>query len=347
MLPDDVIITDQIAGQLSRFLQTCSFSRIGILVDDNTRRECLPSIVKSVPDALITEIRHGEEHKNIDTCQQIWSSLTEAQFDRHALLINLGGGVIGDMGGFCAATYKRGIKFINIPTTLLAQVDASVGGKLGIDFKGFKNHIGVFTKPEMVYINPVFLESLPAGELRSGFAEVIKHSLIADRAYWDKIRSADLDRQNWPDHIRHSIEVKNGIVEKDPQERDLRKILNYGHTLGHAIETYFLNTEKQRVLHGEAVAAGMICEAYLSEDILGLDRHFVDEIEGYLLRIFGRLSITAKDLPEILRLTLQDKKNEKGRLNLSLLNGIGNATFNIEAEPVQLESALFRYIHLN
>ena len=189
-------------------------------------------------------------------------------------MINLGGGVIGDMGGFCAATYKRGIRFINIPTTLLAQVDASVGGKLGIDFRGFKNHIGLFTMPEQVLVDVKFLETLPERELRSGFAEVIKHYLISDHSEWEKLNSLSFEKQDWKHHVTESVKIKSAVVDRDPIEKGFRKVLNFGHTIGHALETFFLSRKnsKVKVLHGEAIAAGMICELYLSEEIFSLSQ---------------------------------------------------------------------------
>ncbi len=344
MPPDHVVITNDIRHVLNTYLGNHSFSRIGILVDENTRLWCLPIISDQVDKASIIEIQSGENHKNLDSCQTIWSKLTEAFFDRHALLINLGGGVIGDMGGFCAATYKRGITFINIPTTLLAQVDASVGGKLGIDFHGYKNHIGVFQKPDHVLIDPVFLQTLPDRELRSGFAEVVKHALIADRAYWLKISRHTFEEQDWPSHIKHSVKVKKQVVKMDPKEKGLRKILNFGHTLGHAIESYFLDQKERKLLHGEAISAGMIMESYLSRAILKMDEGEVNEIQAYILSVFDKIILSEKDIDPIINLTIQDKKNEKGIVNFSLLKKIGEATYNIPVSRSLMQEALVRYI---
>jgi len=346
MPPDHVVVTGDIGNLLNKYLVGYSFSRIGVLVDENTRSFCLPIISDLVEHATIVEISSGEKHKNLETCQEIWDQLTEAFFDRHALLINLGGGVIGDMGGFCAATYKRGISFVNIPTTLLAQVDASVGGKLGIDFKGYKNHIGVFREPDHVLIDPVFLNTLPQRELRSGFAEVVKHALIADGSYWPKISRQTFLEQDWTSHIKHSIKIKKQVVKEDPTEKGLRKILNFGHTLGHAVESYYLNQQDRNLLHGEAIAAGMIMESYLSGMILKMKEEEVNEIQNYICSVFDKIIFSEKDIQPIINLSIQDKKNEKGIVNFSLLKNIGEATYNIPVSRSQMEEVLVRYITL-
>lgn len=343
MSADGVVITHDIRENLGRYIETNPFSGIAVLVDENTRRDCLPVIEGIIKNPIIIEIRSGEIHKNLDTCQLIWQALTDSYFDRQGLLVNLGGGVIGDMGGFCAATYKRGIAFINIPTTLLAQVDASVGGKLGIDFAGFKNHIGVFTRPEQVMIDPVFLNTLPENELRSGFAEVIKHALIADAGYWPEITGRSFPAQDWPSHIGHSVKIKSHIVSDDPTEKGLRKILNFGHTLGHAIESYFLNDPEKHLLHGEAIAAGMVLESYLSSRILGMPESEVCQIRDYILSVFGMIKLTDKDLEPVIDLSMQDKKNEKGIINFSLLRRIGEATYNVAVSRLEMRDALRQY----
>ncbi len=250
-----------ISQSLPAFLRANSYTKIQVIVDENTFKYCYPSIKPFLEKHNIIKIKSGESQKNLETCQKIWQAMTDNELDRHSIVINLGGGVIGDMGGFCASTYKRGIDFIQIPTTLLSQVDASVGGKLGIDFQGLKNHIGVFQIPNAVLIDADFLKTLSYNELRSGFAEVIKHCLIMDGKKWDEIRRKDFEEQELEDLIAHSVNIKQHIVEADPTEKGLRKILNFGHTLGHAIETYFLGKPKLHLLHGEAIAAGMICEA--------------------------------------------------------------------------------------
>lgn len=248
-----------------------AYSQLAVIADTETFQYCYPKISSYLPDHQVIVIPADERHKHLGTCQLVWQKLTEAAFDRKGLVLDLGGGVVGDLGGFCAATYKRGIDFIQLPTTLLSQVDASVGGKLGIDFQGFKNHIGVFTQPKAVWVYPGFLDTLPPSEIRSGFAEVIKHALIADAGAWKSLLAWDRLPQDWNSIIPHSIHIKDKVVEADPTEKGLRKILNFGHTIGHAVETYFLDKGDRRLLHGEAIALGMIAETWLFL-AKGLDR---------------------------------------------------------------------------
>jgi 3-dehydroquinate synthase len=269
--------------------------------------------------------------------------MTDNELDRHSLVINLGGGVIGDMGGFCASTYKRGIDFIQIPTTLLSQVDASVGGKLGIDFQGLKNHIGVFQIPNIVLIDDVFLKTLPYSELRSGFAEIIKHCLIMDGKKWDEIRRKDFEEQDFKDLIAHSVNIKQHVVEADPTEKGLRKILNFGHTLGHAIETYFLGKPKLHLLHGEAIAAGMICEAFLSFKRGMIDQKTLENIEEFIFSVYGKATITASDIEPIIALTAQDKKNKGKEVRFSLLEEAGKCGYDISVSKAEMKRALEYY----
>ncbi|RRB04183.1 3-dehydroquinate synthase [Larkinella rosea] len=332
-----------LAESLPAFLKQRNYSAIAVLVDANTKRFCYPAIKNSLPKHKIITIRAGEQFKNLATCEAVWQTLTDAEFDRHALLIDLGGGVIGDLGGFCAATYKRGIDFIQIPTTLLAQVDASVGGKLGIDFHGFKNHIGVFKLPEAVLIDTVFFQTLPELELRSGFAEIIKHCLIADAAKWNVIRRRDLDQQNWDDLVAHSVEIKKNIVTQDPNERGIRKILNFGHTLGHALETHFLADPKRRLMHGEAIAAGMIAEAFIANRKGMIETGLLEQIEEYLFSIYGRVTLVESDLEPVLKLTLQDKKNRNGQVRMALLDGPGSCAFDVPVTKAEMSRALDYY----
>lgn len=313
-----------------------------VLVDNNTFKHCYPLVKEILPIHKLMKIKSGETHKTLETCQQIWQAMTDYSLDRHALIIDLGGGVIGDMGGFCAATYKRGIDFIQIPTTLLSQVDASVGGKLGIDFNGFKNHIGVFQLPKTVLVDSIFLKTLPFLELRSGFAEIIKHCLIQDGQKWDAIRVLDFEEQSFDDLIAHSIEIKKKVVAEDPTEKGLRKILNFGHTVGHAVETYFL--EKNRLLHGEAIAVGMICEAYMALEKGMIDQNLLDEIEAFLFTIYGKVNVKEEQLEAILKHTLQDKKNKGSEIRLSLLNGKGSCAFDVVCTKKEMKKSLLYYI---
>lgn len=346
MLPEEIEISQHISKDIRGFLDNKGYDKIAVVIDENTSVHCLPLLDDVLGSGERIQIKSGEEHKNLDTCVHIWEELTRFRFDRKSLLVNLGGGVIGDMGGFCAATFKRGIDFINVPTTLLAQVDASVGGKLGIDFQGFKNHIGVFRDPRKVFIDTAFLETLPERELRSGFAEVIKHCLIADSTQWKKISASDYTDQLWPEVVRHSIEVKSRIVQEDPYEKGRRKVLNFGHTIGHAIESYFLVHEGKKLLHGEAIAAGMICETFLSEEYSGLSKKDSGMIREYLLKTYGKTDIRSSQIDAIVELCRQDKKNEKGMINFSLLQEIGIAVFNIPVEQNDIRRAISWYMKL-
>ncbi len=297
-------------------LDILSYSKVAILVDENTKRDCLHKLPK-IDSHVIIEVKSGEHNKTISTCNYIWEKLTENHFDKNSLLINLGGGVIGDMGGFCASTFKRGIHFIQIPTTLLSMVDASIGGKLAIDFKNFKNQIGLFNNPKTVLIYPEFLDTLPKKILKSGFSEVVKHALIADRDLWNNISSKRFEDLDWLKIITTSVSIKNNIVLSDPYEIDMRKKLNFGHTYGHAIESFYLK-KGTPVLHGEAVFAGMILETQLSN----LHPEEKLEIKNYILSNFSLPFFPKKS--DLLPFLINDKKNKLGKISFSLLNQIGD-----------------------
>lgn len=337
-----------LAESLPAFLETSDFSAIAVIADNHTFKFCYSDLKPLLPKHTLVRIKAGEEQKHLATCELIWDALTRANFDRHALVLNLGGGVIGDMGGFCAATYKRGIAFAQLPTTLLSQVDASVGGKLGIDFRGYKNHIGVFQQPAAVLIDPVFLQTLPERELRSGFAEVIKHCLIADASMWDEIRRRDLDEQDWRALVGHSVAVKQRIVDEDPTEKGLRKVLNFGHTLGHAVETYFLTgprsgQPRNRLLHGEAIAVGMVAEAYIAFHKKMIDETLLTQIEEYIFAVYGKVRLTETDVEPILAITLQDKKNRGNQVRMALPDGPGKCAFDVPVTATEMRRGLAFY----
>ncbi len=343
---DPVIFTSQAANALSGVLNQIPFSRMVVLTDSNTHTHCLSLVNGVLPnDTLYISVEPGEIHKNLETCTKIWSQMTEAALDRKALMLNLGGGVITDMGGFCASLYKRGIRFVNMPTTLLSQVDASVGGKLGIDFNGFKNHLGVFNEPETVIIAPEFLPTLPHAELRSGYAEILKHGLIRDKAYFEKLKSENWESQDWESLIMHSVGIKKAVVQADPKEAGLRKILNFGHTIGHAFESYFLDTDNH-LLHGEAIALGMICEGFLSFQKIGFSYEELDRLTKTMLQIYGKVEFSEEHLNPILDLCLQDKKNEGSTLLFSLLNSIGDCDYNIPVNREEIREAILYYHNL-
>jgi 3-dehydroquinate synthase len=334
-----------IAQAIAEFLSDKSYSKIIVLTDTNTHKYCYPILKPYLPKHTVIKIKAGEAHKNIITCEQIWEAMTEAELDRHALMIDLGGGVVGDMGGFCASTYKRGIDFIQIPTTLLSQVDASVGGKLGIDFHGFKNHIGVFTQPKAVLIDALFLKTLSVRELRSGFAEVVKHCLIADADKWSEIRLIDFEAQNWIELIAHSVEIKKKIVAIDPTEKGLRKVLNFGHTLGHAVETYFLSKPtNEQLLHGEAIAAGMVMEAFVGYRKKMIDLQTLERIEEFIFSVYGKVDLKATDTATIIELAKHDKKNKDGQLRFSLLENAGHCAFDVVVTNAEIRQAVEYYV---
>ncbi len=339
-IPSNIIFSKEVAADLKDFFTENKFSKVAVIVDNNTKIHCYPIVSDALPEHIVIEIPSGESHKNLGTCQQIWGALTDNAFDRKSLVVNLGGGVIGDMGGFCAATYKRGIDFINIPTTLLAQVDASIGGKLGIDFQNFKNHIGVFQNPMRVFLDAQFFQTLPKKELRSGYAEIIKHCLIRDAEKFDEIIQTDYQDIDLFTLAKHSVQVKNDVVLEDPTEKGLRKILNFGHTIGHAIESFYLDIPGKRLLHGEAIAVGMICEAFLSKEKLNISVEDLKKITDYILKIYQSKAIPESDIEDICELTRQDKKNEGDKINCSLLNKIGDCTFNIAISHHDIRSSI-------
>lgn len=311
-------------------------------MDENTHRACYPIIAGGLPAHDIITVPAGEEQKVIATCVSIWDRMTALQLDRHAALVVLGGGVLGDMGGFCAATYKRGIDFVLVPTTLLSLVDASIGGKLGIDFNNFKNHIGVFQLPALTLLYSGFLSTLPENELRSGYAEVVKHTLISDEAMWRAISRRALAAQDWPELIQHSVKFKAGVVAEDPREKGLRKILNVGHTIGHALESHFISTGK-RILHGEAIAAGLVAEAWIARQKGMLGQDELTSIMGHIGAVFGKIPLSTDQIKEIAELVVQDKKNRKDKILCVLLQGIGSAVWDVEISVNEVRDALSFY----
>ncbi|MEO5601074.1 MAG: 3-dehydroquinate synthase [Cyclobacteriaceae bacterium] len=341
-MTDNIKFSSDPGADLATFLKEKNYSKIAVLTDENTERYCYPQVRNALNAHHNILIRSGEEQKSIATCESIWSEMTEQGLDRHAVLIVVGGGVLGDMGGFCAATYKRGIDFILIPTTLLSQVDASIGGKLGIDFKHFKNHIGVFQTPALTLLHAGFLDTLPESEKRSGFAEVIKHALIADLAMWEEIRKKSLQNQSWDVLLKHSVNIKLKVVTKDPYEKGLRKILNAGHTIGHALETFLLNANR-KILHGEAVAAGLVCEGFLAKEKGLLSQEAFEGLLKYIKNLFGKVSFAQEEEAEIVALTRQDKKNRENKILCVLLDGIGKARWDCEIRPEEVKEALSFY----
>ncbi|MGB5242516.1 MAG: 3-dehydroquinate synthase [Lutimonas sp.] len=320
---------------LNDHFRTTRFSKIIVLVDANTKRDCLPRFMKKIGDEFSFEtivLPPGEEFKNITTCVEIWEELSRINADRKSLIINLGGGVITDMGGFIASCFKRGIQFVNIPTSLLSMVDASVGGKTGIDLGALKNQIGLFSNPDMVLIDYDYLLTVPERELRSGLAEIIKYGFTFDQTLWHKIKEFEkIDLTKVNDLIYKSIYIKNEVVKTDLKETGLRKTLNFGHTIGHAIESYFLeSTDKQNLTHGEAIAIGMIIEAYYSYKLNGFSLHYCDELKVFVNHFYGTIDMSKVDIESIIPLMIYDKKNVAGQVNFVLLKDIESCVWDIK-----------------
>lgn len=333
---------------LDIYLKKEKNSKIFLLVDENTHEHCLPHFLSQIRfdgTIEIIEIQSGEIHKTIETCMGVWRTLSELSADRKSLLINLGGGVVTDLGGFVASTFKRGIKFINVPTTLLAMVDASVGGKTGVDLDLSKNQIGTITFADMVLIDPRFLDTLPNNELRSGFAEMLKHGLIQDQKYWEQLRHLkQLTLNDLDELIHHSVAIKNNVVSKDPNEMGLRKILNFGHTLGHAIESYCLDNENiKTLLHGEAIAIGMILEGYLSSKICGLPITDLYGIKETFKTTYPNMFFDDDSKKQITDLMQSDKKNSHGKVKFVLLESIGKCKIDVEVENALINEAFDFY----
>ncbi len=309
-------------NKLSKLIELKQYSSLFILVDENTMAHCYPKFIPFLKTDIrieVIEIEPGEEFKTLETCAGVWSALSELDADRKSLIITLGGGVITDLGGFVASTFKRGIDFVNIPTTLLSMVDASVGGKTGVDLGVLKNQIGLFSNPEMVIIDTEYLNSLTPKEMISGMAEIIKYGLTYDVKLLNEIKYFNNNKINTLTH--RSIEIKNEVVLQDPKESGLRKILNFGHTIGHAVESYFLeHPEKEKLTHGEAIAVGMICECYLSYQLLDFPHQKVDETKALISSIFDKVTILTEDFDAIIDLLKHDKKNVGGQVNFVLLN---------------------------
>lgn len=312
-------------------------SQVFILTDENVAPFWLPETEYwlGCENAVEIVIKPGEKHKTLQTVQRIWKTLMRHHADRNALLVNLGGGVITDLGGFAASTYKRGIRFVNIPTTLLGMVDAAIGGKTGIDFGGAKNQIGTFAEAEEVLIDPVFLSTLPRREILSGLAEMLKYGFIADA----KLLAANLE--NYQDHILRAGEIKREIVAKDPTEQGLRKILNFGHTLGHAIESHCLTTECP-LLHGEAVALGMAGALWLSVKQCGLEAKVLQDYEKRVPMLLSEAEITlsGNDIEPIMAYLVHDKKNHGEKPQFVLLEAVGKPLRDMEVLPVYIKEAV-------
>ena len=332
--------------ELSTILTDKNYSLIAVFVDENTHENCLPHFMGNLEGEFpfeIIEVESGEINKTLETCNGVWEALSELGADRKSAMINLGGGVITDMGGFIASCFKRGIDFYNIPTTLLSMVDASVGGKTGVDLGMLKNQIGAIIEPELVIVDQSYLSTLDSRQLKSGFAEMLKHGLIADNTYWKNLKDS-FNARSIEDAIHTSVQIKATVVQKDPREHSLRKILNFGHTIGHAIESYFLSQgDDKMLLHGEAIAIGMIMEAYLSTIYSGLSKEELEEISQTLIRHYGTVELTEQDKKEAVALLKFDKKNSHGQIKYVLLERIGSAVIDVQVKDNDLNDAFAYY----
>lgn len=339
-----VIVSGNLERDLVNAIAECEHDKIFILTDQTTHDMCLPKLQNflCLKGAQSIVIKAGDTNKTLDSLAEVWTALSQGGATRHSLMINLGGGMVTDLGGFAASTFKRGIDFINIPTTLLAMVDASVGGKTGINFGGLKNEIGVFSDSKFVIINTQFLDTLDHDNICSGYAEMLKHGLISDYKHWAELVGFNLaqpDLAQLQRMVAESIKVKERIVTEDPHEHGIRKALNLGHTVGHALESFAMKHGRP-VLHGYAVAYGMVCELYLSARKTDFPTDKMHQTVRFILDHYGRLPYTCDDYPELLELMRHDKKNTSGIINFTLLGDIGDIRINQTATKEEIEEAL-------
>ena len=339
-----IILSQDLEKELTEIVAQCSPDRIFVLADSTTERLCAPRLrdIEAISDAPHIIIGATDTYKNLDTLSQVWTALGEGGASRHSLLINLGGGMVTDLGGFAASTFKRGITYVNIPTTLLSMVDASVGGKTGINFNGLKNEIGVFNSAHTVILDTEFLRTLDHENVCSGYAEMLKHGLISNRKNWSELINFDLDEVDYKhlqDMVATSVAIKERVVTEDPLEKGIRKALNLGHTVGHAFESLALRTNRP-VLHGYAVAWGLICELYLSAVKTGFPHDVLYQAVRFIRENYGRFDIDCKQYPEIIELMTHDKKNTAGIINFTLLGDIGDIRINQTADRKEIEEAL-------
>jgi len=343
-MKQEVIISQDLLRDVAEAIARCPHDRIFVLTDTTTVELCWP-IIKALPEfetAQMITIGATDEHKTLESLAFVWRSLQEGGASRHSLLINVGGGMVTDLGGFAASTFKRGLAYINIPTTLLSQVDASVGGKTGINFGGLKNEIGVFNCAQSVILSSEFLRSLDQQNLLSGYAEMLKHGLISDTESWKELLRFDLEEIDYGQLgslVAKSVQVKERIVEEDPTEKGIRKALNLGHTVGHALESLALEREKP-VLHGYAVAWGMICELYLSVIKCGFPKDKFRQTVQFIRANYGDFPLDCKQYDRLFEFMKHDKKNEAGIINFTLLADIGDIRINQQATKEEIFESL-------
>ena len=339
-MKQNLIFSEDLQRDLQSEIESASPDRLFVLTDENTRRLCWP-LVEGFPvfsDARLIEIPQGDANKNFDSLAMVWEALQRGGGTRHSLLVNLGGGMVCDLGGFAASTFKRGIRFVNIPTTLLAMVDASVGGKTGVNFGGLKNEIGTFSEPQAVVIDTKFLETLDRGNLLSGYAEMLKHGLLDTVEHWAEVLQFTIHNLQFTT-IQKSIAVKQRIVTSDPHEKGLRKALNLGHTFGHAFESFSIQ-HPTPILHGHAVAFGLICELYLSVVKCGFPTEKMRQTVHFIRENYGSLPITCDDYLELIRLMQHDKKNIGDTIRFTLLADIGDIRLDQTATEAEIKESL-------
>ena len=339
-----VVISGNLERDLVNAISECEHDRIFVLTDETTQQLCWPKIknFKALKNSTPIIIKATDTHKNLDTLSQVWQALSNGGATRHSLMINLGGGMVTDLGGFAASTFKRGIDFINIPTTLLAMVDASVGGKTGINFGGLKNEIGVFSDSRFVIINTQFLDTLDHDNICSGYAEMLKHGLISDERTWAELMTFDLDTPDLSQlqrMVAESIKVKERIVEADPHEHGIRKALNLGHTMGHAFESFAMRRGTP-ILHGYAVAYGLVSELYMSARKTAFPTDSMHQTVRFIRENYGTINITCDDYPTLIELMHHDKKNTSGIINFTLLGNVGDIRINQTANEEEIKEAL-------
>ncbi len=342
-----VVISQNLAEELKAALSEVDYDRVFVLTDETTRQLCWPLVSQfaCLQHAIVVTIGAGDVNKNMASLAHVWEALQQGGATRHSCMVNLGGGMVTDLGGFAASTFKRGIDFINIPTTLLAMVDASVGGKTGVNFGGLKNEVGVFANSKVVFLSTQFLSTLDVDNIKSGYAEMLKHGLISNSEMWAELLNFNLANPNLAQLQRmlaDSVAVKQRIVEEDPLEHGLRKALNVGHTMGHAFESFAMRSGRP-ILHGHAVAYGMVAELYLSATKVGFPTEKLRQTVRFIHENYGRFNFTCDDYPALLELMTHDKKNTAGIINFTLLGDVGDLKINQTATKAEIEAALDFY----
>ncbi len=346
-MKQDVIISQDIQSELTTAIERVGPDRLFALADETTARLCWP-VVRDFPclaNAQLITIGATDEAKTLETLASVWTALGEGGATRHSMLVNLGGGMVTDLGGFAASTFKRGIAYVNIPTTLLSMVDASVGGKTGINFRGLKNEIGVFNEAKTVILDTHFLRTLDTQNIRSGYAEMLKHGLISNDENLNELLRFDLDHLDYAalaTMVGKSVAIKERIVAEDPHEHGIRKALNLGHTAGHAFESLAM-AENRTVLHGYAVAWGLVCELYLSATRCGFPSERLHQVAQFVSKTYGSFAYTCKHYDRLYELMTHDKKNTAGHINFTLLGAVGDIRINQQASKDDIFEMLDYY----